>query len=117
MSVDTANGLFNALMWATRYDQDNGGLVWADTPEASKICKGSCRPGKIVGTPVNKGHMRFQFNGYRLMVHDIVWEMFTGAIVPHDKQIHHIDGNRGNNRIENLRLIPKTRMHDLTPSP
>ena len=36
-------------------------------------------------------------------VHRIIWEMLKGPI-PEGYVIDHIDGNRGNNRIENLRL-------------
>lgn len=44
----------------------------------------------------------------RLHVH--VWEKYNGPI-PKGGQIHHIDGNKDNNEIENLQLLTK-REHD-----
>lgn len=44
----------------------------------------------------------FQRNGKRL--HRTVWEYYNGTI-PKGSHIHHIDGNRSNNNIENLSCI------------
>lgn len=51
--------------------------------------------------------------GDRAMMHRVVWEHHYGPIPP-DHDIHHIDMNRLNNDIGNLRLIAKdehTRHH------
>ena len=56
------------------------------------------------------GHY-YQNKGKRL--HRSVWEFFNGEI-PEGYHIHHIDGDRNNNNIENLALMPglaHTRMH------
>lgn len=45
----------------------------------------------------------FQHKGKRL--HRAVWEYFHGPI-PKGYHIHHMDGNRANNNIENLACIP-----------
>lgn len=51
--------------------------------------------------------------GDRAMMHRVVWEHHHGPIPPgHD--IHHIDGDRTNNSIANLAMLPKadhTRHH------
>ena len=39
----------------------------------------------------------------QLLVHRIIWKMHFGEI-PQGKILDHIDTNRGNNRIENLRI-------------
>lgn len=39
-----------------------------------------------------------------------VWEKFHGKIPP-KAQIHHIDGDRSNNSIENLQLVPNQSEH------
>lgn len=44
---------------------------------------------------------------YRLLAHRIVWIAFNGEI-EHGKEINHIDGNRGNNAIENLEVVSKS---------
>ena len=51
--------------------------------------------------------------GDRAMMHRVVWEHHFGCIPP-DHDIHHVDMNRLNNDIANLRLIAKdehTRHH------
>lgn len=45
----------------------------------------------------------FQHNGKRL--HRVVWEYFNGEI-PEGYHVHHLDGDRSNNDIENLALLP-----------
>ena len=40
----------------------------------------------------------------KLLVHRVVWEAFNGSI-PKGFEINHIDGNGGNNRLDNLELV------------
>ena len=35
----------------------------------------------------------------------LIWRMVTGNNIPEDKEMVHIDGDKLNNRIENLKLI------------
>jgi len=49
-------------------------------------------------------------NGRRTYVHRRVWEEHRGPI-PAGAVIHHKDGNRLNNRIENLELITNQKRH------
>ena len=44
----------------------------------------------------NEGKLRFE--------HSVIWEKYNGKI-PLGMQIHHIDGNKLNNKIENLQLV------------
>lgn len=66
----------------------------------------------VAGTPVRAYHSH---NGYRLVtllgkqyrLHRVVWTLHNGAI-PDGKEIDHIDRDKENNRIENLRLVTKS---------
>lgn len=53
-----------------------------------------------------KGYLRFakDSDGRLRFEHSIVWENKNGPI-PLGMQIHHIDGNKTNNNIENLQLV------------
>jgi hypothetical protein len=50
------------------------------------------------------GYIRFSLNGSKYSAHRLVWETFKGEI-PEDYVIDHIDGNRSNNDLSNLRCI------------
>lgn len=67
----------------------------------AKTNKIDCMKDKHKPTPqgyirINQGKLKFE--------HVIVWEKFFGKI-PDGYQIHHIDGNKANNDIENLQLV------------
>lgn len=46
-------------------------------------------------------------NGKRYSMHRFIWESERGKI-PDGWDIHHIDGNKENNEIENLECLPKS---------
>lgn len=49
-------------------------------------------------------HKRADKNGY-VMEHIVVWERETGFPIPENCCIHHLNGNKSDNRIENLCLM------------
>lgn len=53
---------------------------------------------------LKKGHRRADANGY-VMEHILVFENATGIEVPANCVVHHLNGNKADNRIENLCLM------------
>lgn len=47
-------------------------------------------------------------NGNRIFMHKYVWQRESGKIMPFGWDIHHIDGNKGNNKFSNLKCLPKS---------
>lgn len=52
----------------------------------------------------SKGYCHIKFNGSMVPYHAILWVVVYGEI-PNNKVIDHINGNRSDNRLENLRLV------------
>lgn len=69
-----------------------------------KIYRGRlAKAGSPAGTMHKSGYYRIHFLGRFEFAHRLIWNMHRGDI-PDGMQIDHIDGNRTNNAIENLRL-------------
>ena len=59
------------------------------------------------GTIGKNGYRLFLIRGIRIYEHRKIWEEAYGKI-PKDCHVHHKNGNKLDNRIENLELIKKT---------
>ncbi|HEN3329032.1 TPA: HNH endonuclease [Yersinia enterocolitica] len=79
------------------YNPTDGKLRW-------KIPKGNVLLGEEAGSPNGEGYLRVGLNCKTYAVHRIAWEIYMGPI-PAGMQIDHIDHNRINNKIENLRVV------------
>lgn len=79
-----------ALREMFRYDPENGTLWHISGKKA----------GKIAGTPQSAGYTSVWIGRERFLLHRLIWKFHYGS---EPRQVDHVDGNRGDSRIENLR--------------
>jgi hypothetical protein len=64
-----------------------------------------CPAGAVTSQSKNSdGYLQVEFKRKKHKTHRLVWQMHFG-VIPSGMQVDHIDGNRSNNAIENLRLV------------
>lgn len=76
----------------------NGKLYWIKKP-CNKI-----NVGQLAGSKCAGEYLAFKLFGQRYLIHQYVWELHNGAI-PDGMLVDHINRNKHDNRIENLRLV------------
>lgn len=82
----------------------DGDLVWIDSPD-------SLVPAfSIAGTLRDDGYIGIFIKGTYYFAHRIIWEMHNDNI-PEGLVVDHIDGNRSNNCIANLRVCTFQQNH------
>lgn len=82
--------------WGLRYEASSHGRVF------SKISK------RILALRHRKsGYVAVKFSGREFRLHRIVWEAFNGKI-PDKMEINHIDGDKKNNRLDNLECVTRS---------
>lgn len=108
----TQEELFRRAAAAVAYDPESGALTWLPKPGNSHGAKvwNPRLAGKEAGTITAKGYrkLQFEFAGdrkvYRVMAHRLAWFIVHGALPIGD--VDHINRDRLDNRIENLRDVP-----------
>jgi hypothetical protein len=93
---DISLGLARRLF---QYDPATGALRWAESRG------GTARAGTIAGAVSRYGYRRVGVDGEKYMAHRIAWLMTYGT--PPEGDIDHINGLRDDNRIANLREVPR----------
>ena len=104
--------------WTEYFDADFGAgtIRWKKRPPSHFKSNHDCAvfntqfSGKIAGNSIKAGYKEVRIGRTRTYVHRIIWEMANGSI-PAGLHIDHIDGNRENNALCNLR--PATRSQNL----
>lgn len=100
MSVKLGNSMpgSDELNRELRYDPLTGELYWR-VPRRNRVL--GIRAGGV------KGRYRYiTIDGVNYLEHRVIWVMVHGSIPP-GKEIDHIDRDRYNNKLENLRLVTR----------
>lgn len=79
------------------YNEITGKLHWLTG-------KGGKKVGDIVGSFTDDGYIRFTLQGKQWLAHRVAWALHTGED-PGVLVVDHINGQRHDNRIVNLRLL------------
>lgn len=85
------------LLQALTYMEDTDVFVWNKDPSNPK----NANAGKIAGTEV-EGYTQICIDGVKYKQHILVWLLHKNEWP--DRDLDHIDADRSNNRISNLRL-------------
>lgn len=91
------------MNWNDVFQYNDGNLLWKEKRRGSKI-------GAVAGSFANNGYIQVMYDYKQNLAHRIVWQMFNGPI-PEGMQIDHINHDRSDNRIENLRLVSNLENH------
>ena len=79
------------------YSSETGALIWRISPV------NSVKIGATAGSKQSSGYLTLMYKGKAYKAHGLAWLYMYGEI-SEDKYVDHIDGNKSNNTIANLRL-------------
>lgn len=97
------------LRQALQYEPETGILRWKISP------RNDVNPGDIAGSLDTEGYVILSFKGHPYKAHRLAWMYVHGALP--DKNIDHINQNKQDNRIANLRLCTNSENHQNTSPP
>lgn len=90
--------LIEGLKSSLSYDPITGLFVWARSNRRVKA-------GSLAGTKRKDGYVLLHVCGHSLLAHRVAWLLTYGAWPKAD--IDHIDGDPSNNKLSNLRDVPR----------
>ncbi|MCA0032733.1 HNH endonuclease signature motif containing protein [Mesorhizobium sp. B263B2A] len=97
------------------YDPETGILIWRSRPRSEFKTEAAYRSfvanceGKEAGHVDPQGYRKAFFDGILTQTHKIAWLIVTGEwVVYPEAEIDHDNGDRSDNRIENLRKATKS---------
>lgn len=79
-----------------------------------KLCSRSCQAEFFRRTYRGKGkspYIRIRTSGGRILLHRFVWEQANGRKLRDGEIVHHINGNKRDNRAENLEALSGQAAH------
>jgi len=87
------------LMDCSYFDADQGRFI-----RTKRCSRGRTRLGPM-GYILTIGYVQIQIKGFKFVQSHLVYLWFTGDFPDSNKEMDHIDGNRLNDRPDNLRLV------------
>ncbi len=84
-----------------KYQPNTGELIWIKQPSRG------AKVGDIAGTLNKQGYISITFRSKQYRSHRLAYFLHYG-VDPNDKEVDHINGDRSDNRISNLRLANRS---------
>jgi hypothetical protein len=82
-----------------QYNPNTGEFTWKSHAQRPDLI------GKRAGSTTNAGYWAIAINNQKRLAHRLAWLYMTGAFP--DGHIDHIDGNKQNNKFDNLREVSR----------